>query len=363
MQNEEIKKEKQEEIKNKKQKPKITFSKAFWAVIIIGIITYVVLKAIFYQNLSQPSQQGDVKTLQKKLIKISPKLFEVLSKLDKESKQEIQQVIKENINKLYAPIYKRVDEYVNFHYSLKGDYTELFAGVSNKFDEYLQNHIFGKDFENRLKETINNINNQVLNILIQKSEKLKKEMKDMNYSDSEINFLVNKIMRFSIEDTKQRYLNTTNNLFRGGGIGVGVVSGAVIGMKMATKQTSKVLAKKLLAKVAIKTSAKVAAAGASAATGAAEGSVLGPVGAAAGGVIGGIIGWFATDMIVIKADEYLHKKEFKEQIINMINNHKMKTQNNLIKLYTSISDKIFSENEKSLKELKNKKIKDIIISE
>ena len=358
MQNKEIKEK--EETKNKK--PKITFSKVFWGVIIIGIISYVVLQAIFYQNLSKPSQQGDIKTLQKKLIKISPKLFEVLSKLNEESKQEIQQVIKKNMDKLYAPIYKRVDEYINFHYSLKGDYTELFAGVSNKFDEYLQKHIFGADFENRLKNTINNINNQVLNILIQKSEKFKKEMKNMNFSDSEINFLVNKIMKFSIEDTKQRYLNTTNNLFRSGGIGVGIIMGAKIGMKMATKQTSKVLAKKLLAKVAVKTSAKIAAASASAATGAAEGSVLGPGGTVAGGFIGAVVGWFATDMIVIKADEYLNKKEFKEQIIKMINNHKMKIQNNLIKLYTSISDKIFSENEKSLKELKNKKIKDIIIN-
>ena len=348
---------------NKNKKSKITFSNVFWSVIIVGIIVYVVLKAIFYQNLNKSSNTENIKQVQKKLIKISPELFKAIASLDKESKEEIKQVIKKRIDELYAPIYNRVDDYVNFHYTLKGDYTELFAGVSNNFDKYLQNHIFGANFQERLKNTINQINNDILNILIKKSEKLKKEMQNMGYKKEDIDFLVNKIMQFSIEDTKKRYINTINNVFRAGGVGAGIVGGAIVGMKMATKQTAKVLAKKLLAKIAIKTTAKVAAASAGAATGAAEGSILGPLGAAAGGIIGGVIGWFSTDMIVIKADEFLHKKEFKQEIIKMIDENKINTENNLIKLYTDISKKIFLESEKKLKELKNKKIKDIIIIE
>ena len=343
----------------KLNKTKITFWNVFWSVIVTGIVVYVVLKAIFYQNLNK---QSNIKQVQKKLIKLSPELFKAIATLDKESQKEIKENIKKRIDELYSPIYSRVDDYVNFHYTLKGDYTELFAGVSNKFDKYLQNNIFGKDFKQRLKNTISNINNDVLNILIQKSQKLKNELKNMDYNQEETDFLVNKIMQFSIEDTKKRYLNTTNNLFRAEGIGAGIVSGAIIGMKMATKQTAKVLAKKLLAKLAVKTTAKIATASAGAATGAAEGSVLGPLGAVGGGIIGGIIGWFSTDMIVIKADEFLHKKEFKREIMKMKDENKKNTENNLIKIYTNISKKIFLDNEKKLKELKNRKIKDIIIS-
>lgn len=356
-------KEQKEENKNTKKKSKLTFSKVFWSVIITGIIVYVVLEAVFYKNVTKNSPTENIQNIQQTLIKISPEVFKVISKLDKESKEEITNIIKKNMDILYAPVYKRVDDYVNFHYTLKGDYTELFAGVSNNFDKYLQNHIFGKDFKERLKQQIQITNNQILQVLINKSKEFKKELKNMGYSQKEINFLVNKIMKFSIEDTKKRYLQTTDNLFRAGGVGAGIVGGAMIGMKMATKQTAKILAKKLLAKLAIKTTAKVASASAGAATGAAEGSILGPLGAVGGGLVGGIIGWFATDMIVIKVDEYLHKKEFKEEIIQMINKHKQQTENNLITLYTSISNKIFEENEKRLKELKNKKIKDIILNQ
>ena len=342
------------------RKIKFTFWNVFFGVIIIGVVIYVVLKAMFYHNVRH-STLKDIKEVQQKLIKISP-VFKILSSLDKETKREIKDIIHKEINLLYRPVYKRVDEYVGFHYSLRGDYQELFAGVENRLGDYLQNRIFGSDFKDRLKNRIEIINKKILKLLINKSEKFKKELKKKGYSDYETNILVNEILHYSIEDTKKRYLNITDNLFRVGGVGSAMAAGALISMKVLTKQSAKLLAKKILAKVAVKTSTKLAASAAGAASGAAEGSFLGPVGVGLGAVVGGVVGWFATDYIVIKADEFLHKEEFKKEIIKMINEHKKELENNLIRLYISISNKIFFENKKRLEEFKNKKIKDIIIT-
>ena len=345
--------------KQKNKKP-ITFWKVFIFVILIFIVIDVILKVIFFKNVNIFVQTETIQQIQTKLIKASPEIFTLLTALDNKSKEEIKMVIKQRVDELYRPIYANVDNYVNLHYSLKGDYAELFAGLSNNFNKYLQEHIFGKNFKSNLESTIKNINADVFYIIQNNSKEFKEKLKDKGFSQKEINFLVNQILNYSIEDTKKRYLNLTNNAFRGSGVGAGIVSGAIIGMKLASKQTAKILAKKILAKLAIKTGAKLAGAGAGASTGAEAGSFLGPPGAIVGGIVGAIVGWFATDEVVIKVDEYLNKDSFKRDIIRMIDNNKIALEKNLLKVYLDISHKLIKENKEKLQELKRKHIKEIL---
>jgi gas vesicle protein len=79
-----------------------------------------------------------------------------------------------------------------------------------------------------------------------------------------------------------------------------------------------------------------------------------------GGVIGGVVGWFATDKIVVEADQYLHEDKFKEDLKKMIDSEKNATKNTLNRIYLSSLQKIEENSIKQFEEIKNKPIKEIV---
>jgi len=265
----------------------------------------------------------------------------------------------------YLGLYGQIDNFSDFHYSVTGEYTELFTAVFGKVEDILEEQLFKpSNFNMILSNELTNINSKSTQIIIEQFKTLKQDLKDkMNLNDEEISFLLSKILKLSQEDMLTRMQLYTNNLFKGMGLGGGVVAGSVIMTKIMTKNISKVIAKKIATKVAIKTGTKVAGAEASAIAGAEAGLFCGmgawlcsPVGA----IIGGTIGWFATDKIVVEVDEYYNKDDFKTDIKKLIDLQKQSMKTTLYTIYTDSLTKVHTNTINSFDNMKNKSIKEIL---
>jgi hypothetical protein len=105
---------------------------------------------------------------------------------------------------------------------------------------------------------------------------------------------------------------------------IGVVGGAKLAARVIPKLTAKFLAKvgtKLAAKVTAKTAAKTAGKVAAAEAGAAGGVLCGPFVWICSPVLA-TAAWFATDAVVIKADEMLTRESFRQEIVAAIDEEK-----------------------------------------
>ena len=348
-------------INNIKKNNKI-FWYSFWSIIIIGIIIYTILISIASKNIEiLPKKQKEIiiKDLIQKLQTQTPQVFEILSQLDKQTKKEIEIMIKEKIDKVYAPVYKNIDNFVDFHYSLKGDYTELFMALNGKIEEMITDKLFKPaNFNENFQIALNDINSNITKLVKENYKQIKSKLKNqLDLSENEINYLLNNILKYSINDTINRYKEYNYNSFRV----ISSTAGATLGATLMAKVLAKKISQKILIKAGAKVATKTALSAGGATTGAGTGFLVGgPIGAAIGGLIGGTIAWFASDEIVIHLDKYLNSKEFKQEIIKMIDTQKENTIKLLKIIYIQNLEKLHNSLNNNIKKLKTEPIKNLI---
>lgn len=225
---------------------------------------------------------------------------------------------------------ENVDDYLDWYYSLPGEYERIAALATGKLEEWMvekletyltQGNAFGP-VQQSIEETL------------KKNEQLHKE-----YQEKINNILtenhVNKVRRHqeviqysSLDALKEPpshsvVVDLENRLLISGGTGA-------ITAVIAGKITAKVIAKgaiQLGAKALVKVAAGKAAsilggAGAGAASGAAVGSVIPGIGTAIGATVGGIIGGISVglgvEQLLLKLEEHYTRDEFKQQILEAI---------------------------------------------
>ncbi len=334
--------------------------KIFWITIGVLIGIYVVLIALGNMNMLKHQKKKVVlEEVIAKIQKENPQFANLIENLDKEAKNEIAKYIYSQVNELYKPVYEHLDAFVNYHYSLKGEYSEIIAAATNNLGDFIYTHIYKPaNFDENYQKMMSDINSKVKEIASREYDKLKEGLKKYNLDEEESDALLTKILNYSKEDMIKRYENFSYNSLRGLGI-AGGVSGALL---------AKVLAKKIIQKIAIKTGAKVAVKGASIAAGATAGAesglLCGPgavLCSSIGAVIGGVIGWIASDKIVLEIDKALNSEKFKKDVYNMVTNQKNQFTRTLIYAYAKGVDEVNKELQKSFEELKTKPIKEIII--
>lgn len=221
------------------------------------------------------------------------------------------------VDNLFYPIYGKVDPYLDYHYSVLGEYKELGKGLSDfwndehKAEEDIKKRIFGEDFEVRYNDTSKFLDQEFKNLARQHIAIIDK------YATENIDMELNP----DILDSIYRDLQTSE-AFRNLPIANIVVVG--LGVKFAGK-IAQGIAVKAGTKMAVKGAVKTGGALGGATSGAATGGILcswsGPgaaVCAAAGGIIGGTIAWFGTDYVVNKGDEYFTRDDLKANIISEI---------------------------------------------
>ena len=239
-----------------------------------------------------------------------------------------------------------VDKFLDFHYSVSGEYLELLRGVTGRIEKIISEKLFGKDFKERQTDLINQINEQFKLSADNHAESISDiALKDI---DEELNSAALARLKNDIEYNanlqigKTRFLTTT------------IVS-TIIG------KTSIKIAKSAAIKLTVKTAGKIAAKGGLAAAVASVGIFCGPAVLICAPALA-IIAWFGTDYIIVKLDEYWHREEFKQEIISLINESK----DSFIKQYNEVYEKHlnhFSEETKTILINSDLKVKNRITGE
>ncbi len=342
------------------KKDYIVFWRWFWITIFILAAVYLLITLTALNKTEE--KKLSYKEMLLKLQENSPKILEIIKDSSKISKEKIKQSICNNIDKAYEPLYLHIDNFADFHYSLRGEYTELLSILSDKMAKMLEKKLFKPaNFDKNLNSALNDIKEEMKTVLKEDFNRTQKRIKTiLKLNDSETDFLFGEILNITKKDTLKRFTSSYPNLLKAAGTSGASATGAFLGAKLFSKTMGKKLAIKLAAKASIKIGAKASTAGGTAAAGAEAGALFGPFGAAVGGVVGAVVGWIATDKIVIEVDKILNEEDFKKEIKEMIDMQKLKTKEALYKFYFSNISKITKDKQKSIENLKKKPVKDIM---
>ncbi len=292
---EKLTQEKEQEIKKKEGR------KYIYIIIIILFMLYPILSIITYNEPSQAIKTAHTKTI----LEILPDLISDLIKNNLDShQQEISDLLSSSKDKMYSkvdaqidnlfdPIEHNVDKFLDWHYSLKGNYSELALFVAKKLGlsvedalfNKLQEKFLGADYKQRLKTMTDNISDAFISLLRQHK---KDTEKIATQGVADIPQVVESLK--NIDDRTERDLE----LKMGFAVAIGATTGMGAGALMER------LAPKLVEKLGAKLGAKF----------------LAKFGIAVGG---GVLSTLGADVAFNYIDEWLHRDDFKKEILNNIN--------------------------------------------
>jgi len=302
--------------------------KIFWLFIALFALCWLILQGLAYknthkndkdQNISIRKEEPLLKTITKTIIEIVDDDKIIRNNLEN---SETLKMIKENqnlkisnlngtiehqVDQAFSPVYNNIDTFLDFHYSIVGEYTELVGVATNEIGNTIKDKLFGENFNNNLGQAKEQINQKYIDVIKEHFHQIDTlATKDINKT------LNSKIFSRLDNDIEQRASIQI--------IKLGSIIGTATTVKIIGAVTAKIIAKtatKLAAKSAIKTTAKSAVSG----TAATVGLSCGPFAWICSPVLAGVA-WFGTDAIVVSTDEYMNRDEFKQEIITMIDNQK-----------------------------------------
>ncbi len=292
---EKLTQEKEQEIKKKEGRKYI-----YIIIIIILFMLYPILSSFTYDKPSQAIKTAHTKTI----LEILPDPISDLIKNNLDShQQEISDLLSSSKDKMYSkvdaqidnlfdPIENNVDKFLDWHYSLKGNYSELALLVAKKLGlsvedalfNKLQEKLLGADCKQRLQTMTDNISNAFISLLRQHK---KDTEKIATQGVADIPQVVESLK--NINDRTERDLE----LKMGFAAAIGATTGMGAGKLMER------LAPKLVEKLGTKLGAKF----------------LIKFGIA----VGGVLSTLGADVAFNYIDEWLYRDDFKKEILNNIN--------------------------------------------
>ncbi|GAA8782398.1 hypothetical protein DUHN20_05140 [Helicobacter pylori] len=295
---EKLTQEKEQEIKKKEGR------KYIYIIIIILFMLYPILSSITYDEPSQAIKTAHTKTI----LEILPDPISDLIKNNLDShQQEISDLLSSSKDKMYSkvdaqidnlfdPIENNVDKFLDWHYSLKGNYSELALLVAKKLGlsvedalfNKLQEKFLGADYKQRLQTMTDNISDAFISLLRQHK---KDTEKIATQGVADIPQVAESLK--NIDDRTERDVELKMGFAAAIGATAGVGAGALM----------KRLAPKLVEKLGTKLGAKF----------------LAKFGIAVGG---GVLSTLGADVAFNYIDEWLHRDDFKKEILNNINEMK-----------------------------------------
>ncbi len=295
---EKLTQEKEQEIKKKER------IKYIYIIIIFLFMLYPILSIITYNEPSQAIKTAHTKTI----LEILPDPISDLIKNNLDShQQEISDLLSSSKDKMYSkvdaqidnlfdPIENNVDKFLDWHYSLKGNYSELALFVAKKLGlsvedalfNKLQEKFLGADYKQRLKTMTDNISDAFISLLRQHK---KDTEKIATQGVADIPQVVESLK--NIDDRTERDLK----LKMGFAAAIGATAGVGAGKLM------KRLVPKLVEKLGTKLGAKLGA------------KFLVKFGIA----VGGVLPTLGADVAFNYIDEWLYRDDFKKEILNNIN--------------------------------------------
>ncbi|GAA9926963.1 hypothetical protein VN0858_01100 [Helicobacter pylori] len=299
---EKLTQEKEQEIKKKEER------KYIYIIIIILFMLYPILSSIPYDEPSQAIKTAHTKTILETLPDPISDLIEnnldshqqEISDLLSSSKDKMYSKVDAQIDNLFDPIENNVDKFLDWHYSLKGNYSELALFVAKKLGlsvedalfNKLQEKLLGADYKQRLQTMTDNISDAFISLLRQHK---KDTEKIATQGVADIPQVAESLK--NIDDRTERDLKLKMRFAASIGLTAGVGTGKLM----------KRLVPKLVEKLGTKLGAKVGA------------KFLAKFGIAVGG---GVLSTLGADVAFNYIDEWLHRDDFKKEILNNINEAK-----------------------------------------
>ncbi|GAA9073582.1 hypothetical protein BTM317_05810 [Helicobacter pylori] len=334
---EKLTQEKEQEIKKKEGRKYI-----YIIIIIILFMLYPILSSITYDEPSQAIKTAHTKTI----LEILPDPISDLIKNNLDShQQEISDLLISSKDKMYSkvdaqidnlfdPIENNVDKFLDWHYSLKGNYSELALFVAKKLGlsvedalfNKLQEKLLGADYKQRLKTMTDNISDAFISLLHQHK---KDTEKIATQGVADIPQVVESLK--NIDDRTERDLK----LKMGFAAAIGATAGVGAGKLM------KRLVPKLVEKLGTKLGAKVGA------------KFLVKFGIA----VGGVLSTLGADVAFNYIDEWLHRDDFKKEILNNINEMKKNLKESYKISFDNSITKFSQEFQKDLKNIETISVK------
>ncbi|MBC7153901.1 MAG: hypothetical protein H5U19_04665 [Rhodobacteraceae bacterium] len=302
------------------------FRRFFWGTIIILAVALLALVAIAFLRAGQQSvdrsagTSGFVEDVAPPVVEIEPtRLQKYFERAAADAGESTSAEIDELLDILYDPVYGGIESYVDFHYSVLGEYTELAGAALGTSADAIESKLFG-GFPERMEHLGNSIDARFAEAL---TSALQRELQaEMPEGLSEIP--LGPTTQQAIDDTIARVSITAP---------VGTFM-AVFGGVAGIKSISAGIAARVATRVAVKAGAKGVAKGSGilggAGLGALGGSWAGPPGAAVGGIIGATVTWLAVDAAVINIDEYFNREDFEADLRVMVDEHRDEVRQNLV---------------------------------
>ncbi|GAA7854564.1 hypothetical protein HpBT0303_05190 [Helicobacter pylori] len=333
---EKLTQEKEQEIKKKEGR------KYIYIIIIFLFMLYPILSSITYDEPSQAIKTAHTKTILETLPDLISDLIknnldshqQEISDLLSSSKDKMYSKVDAQIDNLFDPIENNVDKFLDWHYSLKGNYSELALFVAKKLGlsvedalfNKLQEKFLGADYKQRLKTMTDNISDAFISLLYQHK---KDTEKIATQGVADIPQVVESLK--NIDDRTERDLK----LKMGFAVAIGATAGVGAGKLM------KRLAPKLVEKLGAKLGAKVGA------------KFLAKFGIA----VGGVLSTLGADVAFNYIDEWLHRDDFKKEILNNINEMKKNLKESYKMGFDNSITKFSQEFQKDLKNIETISVK------
>ncbi|WP_154488899.1 hypothetical protein [Helicobacter pylori] len=319
----------------------------FLGIIIFLFMLYPILSSITYNEPSQAIKTAHTKTILETLPDLIPDLIknnldshqQEISDLLSSSKDKMYSKVDAQIDNLFDPIENNVDKFLDWHYSLKGNYSELALltakfvakklglSVEDALFNKLQEKLLGADYKQRLQTMTDNISNAFISLLRQHK---KDTEKIATQGVADIPQVVESLK--NINDQIERDLQ----LKMGFAAAIGATAGVGAGKLM------KMLAPKLVEKLGTKLGAKVGA------------KFLAKFGIAVGG---GVLSTLGADVAFNYIDEWLHRDDFKKEILNNINEAKKNLKESYKTGFDNSITKFSQEFQKGLKNIETISVK------
>ncbi|GAA9289121.1 hypothetical protein HpHA234_01080 [Helicobacter pylori] len=333
---EKLTQEKEQEIKKKEGR------KYIYIIIIFLFMLYPILSSITYDEPSQAIKTAHTKTILETLPDLISDLIknnldshqQEISDLLSSSKDKMYSKVDAQIDNLFDPIENNVDKFLDWHYSLKGNYSELALFVAKKLGlsvedalfNKLQEKFLGADYKQRLKTMTDNISDAFISLLHQHK---KDTEKIATQGVADIPQVVESLK--NIDDRTERDLKLKMGFAAAIGATAGVGAGALM----------KRLAPKLVEKLGTKLGAKVGA------------KFLAKFGIA----VGGVLSTLGADVAFNYIDEWLHRDDFKKEILNNINEMKKNLKESYKMGFDNSITKFSQEFQKGLKNIETISVK------
>ncbi|UOS68508.1 hypothetical protein [Helicobacter pylori] len=309
----------------------------FLGIIIFLFMLYPILSSITYNEPSQAIKTAHTKTI----LEILPDPISDLIKNNLDShQQEISDLLSSSKDKMYSkvdaqidnlfdPIENNVDKFLDWHYSLKGNYSELALLVAKKLGlsvedalfNKLQEKFLGADYKQRLQTMTDNISDAFISLLRQHK---KDTEKIATQGVADIPQVVESLK--NIDDRTERDLKLKMRFAAAIGLTAGVGAGKLM----------KRLVPKLVEKLGTKLGAKF----------------LAKFGIAVGG-----LSTLGADVAFNYIDEWLHRDDFKKEILNNINEMKKNLKESYKISFDNSITKFSQEFQKDLKNIETISVK------